>query len=384
MIKIKLRKNSLVLFIYLIAWILYLFFKEIFRYSDYFNFYLYPINVAKIPVGLILYLYQNHLLKNNKQSKNFIINLIYKERKTRKDSRTKIGFLLFLASFFYVFRFIAADQFIINKNSSPSIELRLSSMQTVSASLICTYALGFEIKKHHKISLIIISIFLILMFIVDIIYKSLNTTLDKFVYFNLFILYYHICETFSSCIEKYLVDINHISPFLILLLEGIFELLVSFYIIFHNNNFLIGLKDLLDTSKNNIILNFIFFILISMMENVSKIVCNIFCSPMARSLINYLLNPLYIIYSFIVLKDFNKNILYLIISIILCIVISFFGCVYNEYIILFCCGLEQEAKDIISERPKSVENLPGDIIYLSYNRNVSDSDSDSDDDNEKR
>ena len=84
------------------------------------------------------------------------------------------------------------------------------------------------------------------------------------------------------------------------------------------------------------------------------------------------------------LKDFNQNILYLIISIILCIVISFFGCVYNEYIILFYCGLEHEAKDIISERPKSVENLPGDIIYLSYNRNVSDSDSDSDDDNEKR
>ena len=29
---------------------------------------------------------------------------------------------------------------------------------------------------------------------------------------------------------------------------------------------------------------------------------------------------------------------------------SFFGCVYNEYIILYCCGLELETQDEIADR----------------------------------
>ena len=29
---------------------------------------------------------------------------------------------------------------------------------------------------------------------------------------------------------------------------------------------------------------------------------------------------------------------------------SFFGCVFNEYIVLYCCGLERETKDEIADR----------------------------------
>ena len=29
---------------------------------------------------------------------------------------------------------------------------------------------------------------------------------------------------------------------------------------------------------------------------------------------------------------------------------SFFGCVFNEYIILYCCGLEHETQDEIADR----------------------------------
>ena len=29
---------------------------------------------------------------------------------------------------------------------------------------------------------------------------------------------------------------------------------------------------------------------------------------------------------------------------------SFFGCVYNEYLILYCCGLELETQDEIADR----------------------------------
>ena len=55
-----------------------------------------------------------------------------------------------------------------------------------------------------------------------------------------------------------------------------------------------------------------------------------------------------------VLKDFqrhgNTDWFYLILNFVLAIIVSFFGCVYNEFIILFCCGLERDTHSQISER----------------------------------
>ena len=78
---------------------------------------------------------------------------------------------------------------------------------------------------------------------------------------------------------------------------------------------------------------------------------------MARSLVEYILNPFFNIYTFFELDDFNKKVSHFIISMIICTIISFFGCVYNEYIILYCCGLENETKDIIAERAPNANNL---------------------------
>ena len=226
MIKIKLRRNLLYLFVYYITWIINVFLERIFEFHEF--IYLYLTIIGKIFGGLITYLYQYHFLKRNKQAKYFGINLIYNKGKTRtKDSKAKIGFLIFFASFFYVFKFMTIFQFAFYIRHSPSREFLLSSIQTVSSSLICTYALGFEMKKHHKVSLVVISLFLVLMFIVDIFITSKSMNFIQFFYFYLLIFYYHICETFSSCIEKYLVDINYLNPFLILMIEGIFELILA-------------------------------------------------------------------------------------------------------------------------------------------------------------
>ena len=382
MIKIKCRKNLLYLFAYYIAWIINESSEEIIASSTF----TYPLLtiVGKIIGGLIVYIWQYHFLKRNKQVKYFGINLITNKNQLRsKDNKTKIGFLLFFASYFYTSKFIIDYQFSDYLNNSPSIDYRLSSIQTVSASLICTYALGFEMKKHHKLSLIIISIFLGLTFIIEIISKVSNINLDKCVSFNFFIFYYNICETFSSCIEKYLVDINYINPFLILMLEGIIELIISFfYISIYRNNFNDFISKLKRSSKRTFILliiGFIVYIIIAAITNIYKIYCNVIYSPMARSLIEYLLNPFLNIYTFFKLNDFNKSVVYLIISIIICIVISFFGCVYNEYIILFCCGLEYETEDIIIERSRKTENAPKQENYRLLSK---DTDNDSEKEND--
>ena len=87
---------------------------------------------------------------------------------------------------------------------------------------------------------------------------------------------------------------------------------------------------------------------------------------MVTTLADYILNPLYLIYYFGALSDFKKNgklgIVYFVLNIIISLIISFFGCVYNEFIILFCCGLERDTHDQISKRADI--NIPDNQIDL--------------------
>ena len=100
MIKIKLRRNLLYLFVYFIAWIITTVFEELMSCSSY--VYLSLAILSKIFGGLIVYLYQYHFIKRNKKhTKYFEINLIFNEKKLRtKDKKIKITILLFFASFF--------------------------------------------------------------------------------------------------------------------------------------------------------------------------------------------------------------------------------------------------------------------------------------------
>ena len=84
---------------------------------------------------------------------------------------------------------------------------------------------------------------------------------------------------------------------------------------------------------------------------------------MARSIAHFILNPINNIYYFIKKDDFNHNIICLILSEILCLATDFFAFVYNEYLILFCCDLEIETVDIISERASRLENIPIQELY---------------------
>ena len=69
---------------------------------------------------------------------------------------------------------------------------------------------------------------------------------------------------------------------------------------------------------------------------------------MARSLIDYLLNPFINIVLYFLEKDLFKNyFIYFILTELICLVMSFFGYVFNEYIILYFCCLELETKDEI-------------------------------------
>ena len=90
---------------------------------------------------------------------------------------------------------------------------------------------------------------------------------------------------------------------------------------------------------------------------------------MARSLMDFFLNPFFNIYYFIKENDFQNNYFYFFICEIICLIVDFFSCVYNEYIILFCLGMEYDTKDEITERALRNEMKSTNYILNEYHDN---------------
>ena len=171
---------------------------------------------------------------------------------------------------------------------------------------------------------------------------------------------------YNNCIEKYLVDTNYINPFKVLSFEGLFGIIFSILAsLGHDDLF----KEIIDKYKEKdlgefILLIFLLFLsfILSMILNAYKVYANIIFSPMERSLINYIFNPLFNIYYFVVRVDFNNNYCSFFLSEFICIIISFFGCIYNEYIILSYCNLDLETNYAIKKRATYIENIPSQNI----------------------
>ena len=79
---------------------------------------------------------------------------------------------------------------------------------------------------------------------------------------------------------------------------------------------------------------------------------------MIKSLSGYIIIPILNIINFQFKIDFYESAIYFAISEVLNIIIEFFGLVYNEFIILFCFGLDHDTNLGISKRAESIDNKP--------------------------
>ena len=82
---------------------------------------------------------------------------------------------------------------------------------------------------------------------------------------------------------------------------------------------------------------------------------------MTRALTDYFLNPLYLAIYFSLKNDFmskgERNAGYFTVNFILSVLMSICGCIYNEFIILFCCGLEYNTYEQIVKRANSKNEI---------------------------
>ena len=306
MLKVRLRKNLLYLLVYYISWYLrktiIIIIQLLYNLTpNYILFYL--MNLGQIIGGLSLYIYQHGFSKQTNQTEYFKLELIYnaKEEIKAADRLYKIILLIFFASYFDFMKYILCDIYIpsIDPSISPTIDVRIGCIMTIFSSSICTNALRFKIGIHHKVSLIIMSLCVLLNLILEIVYEPGYIPIGIFLFARFLVCFYCMGISFMDCIEKYLADANFINPFKIVMMEGICELIMSSIISIGKDPF----KDIIILYEENssgkfiglIFLLFLYF-LFSGFINVYKIYCNIIYSPMTRSFIDYLLWVQFLLY----------------------------------------------------------------------------------------
>ena len=140
-----------------------------------------------------------------------------------------------------------------------------------------------------------------------------------------------------------------------------FILTIIYYLIYSPFNEIIQLYHKITTYKFIfLIISFILFVILSGGKNLFRVVTTKIFSPMTTTFLDYILNPFYIIYYFVVGSDFvangKRNYIYFIFNLILALITSICGGVYNEFLILFCCGLERETHNQIVIRSEKKEN----------------------------
>ena len=321
--------------------------------------------IGEFLAGLTIFRYQKKSLakkKNKSDTPTFLsIELIQNEKHISfHDSVCKIYFLIFISSFFDFIEFTLSVSYLSKfYNISGSLETRLSGILTISSALFFYYILKFKIFRHQFFSLIVIGICLILVIITEFIFQEVNIFLSygKFVGALFIIFLIHFFNSLLDSIEKYLFEYNSFNLLCTLMFEGFFGIILTL-IYCSIDNYFKELSKYYKTSGTGKFIGLIFLLVLYIIlcggRNAFRVVINKIYSPITKTLTDYLLNPVYILVDFIRKKDFlkggNRNILYFILNLIFSFVITICGCVYNEFIVLFCCKLEYNTHHEISQR----------------------------------
>ena len=359
------------------------------------QFYSYKINLVYLPLMFfgefifwgIIYLYiecTSKKIKENENATSFMsIRLIDNSKKLlkRRDKSYKIILLILFNVFFDFVEFVLSIE-VLPKfiNSSSSMENRLAGILIILQALFYRYILSLPILRHQIFSLIIISISLVLTIITEFIFQDINIFLTYINFLFLFCVIFLI-QLFNSLldvVDKYLFEYDYFNPFKCLMLEGLFGLVYSLIYFSYKNPFPDIIKYYENKSENNGLLIFllIFYSFLCGGQNMFRVTTNKIYSPMAATLSQYFLNPIYITINFILGNDFNsngkRNYIYFIINFLLSFIISFCGCVYNEFLILFFYGLQYETHDQISSRAATMNIDEYDLNDLNSTGNEND------------
>ena len=321
--------------------------------------------LAEIISGMIVFIYEKSYIikKISVQSKFMGITLIQAPNEIEPhDSKFKMYIYIFIIALIDFFEF-SVDTLYFPKydDISNSLYIRLRCTLTLFSAILSAIILKFSIYEHQKVSLLVIFFCLITIIVVDYVFEG-STNHFFFILFLIFINYFF--DSIFDIIEKYLLEYDFVNPFKLILVEGTFGfILASFYTLVESP--FKEAKKVYEENNNKFILLISFLIIYFFLcagRNIYRVITNKLYFPITRSLTDSIFDPLLIIYYYFLENDFyikdkdSQNIVYFIINLIISIIYVFFGCVYNEVFILFCCGLDHNTYDQISNRASILEN----------------------------
>ena len=313
--------------------------------------------------GLIFYNYQNKFFKKEKEKESKEISDILLHNEiilSYPDSDRKIKILIASAAYFdwiqFMIYLVTVPRY---KYVSNSIVSRLSGILAISSAFFYSYVIKIKIFKHHKFSLAIIGICTIIVIITEFFFQEINIFFSYWNFIMVFLLSIlsQVLNAFLDSIEKYLFEYDYVNPFYALMYEGIYGFFMTFFY-FTIPDYLDDIKKVYKTYSAGELILFTFLLLLYIVlcggRNIFRVITTKIYSPMTRGLTDYFINPIYFIYDYSLGNDFikqgEKDFNYFLINLIISLIISFCGCVYNEFIVLFCCGLERNTHDQISIR----------------------------------
>ena len=313
--------------------------------------------------GLIFYNYQNKFFKKEKEKESKEISDILLHNEiilSYPDSDRKIKILIASAAYFdwiqFIIWLVTVPKY---KYVSNSIVSRLSGILAISSAFFYSYVIKIKIFKHHKFSLAIIGICTIIVIVTEFFFQEINIFFSywNFIMVILLSILSQVLNAFLDSIEKYLFEYDYVNPFYALMYEGIYGFFMTFFY-FTIPDYLDDIKKVYKTYSAGELILFTFLLLLYIVlcggRNIFRVITTKIYSPMTRGLTDYFINPIYYIYDYSLGNDFikqgEKDFNYFLINLIISLIISFCGCVYNEFIVLFCCGLERNTHDQISIR----------------------------------
>jgi hypothetical protein len=248
----------------------------------------------------------------------------------------------------------------MNDKKNKSLDERLKGFQIISSALLCYYTIRTKIYRHNIFSLVIVFICLIIIIIIDILYSSEGILLNSI---NIILtLFSGFGRAILDTIEKYLFEFNYLNPFKVIMFEGLINtiFIILIIILFDRDVFNEDIEKFknLDGKIYFIILLFLYFIF-SGLKNIYRVSTIKLYSPMTRALAEIFLDPIIVMYTLYrdnEIYDYNFWAFY-VINIICLIIMTFCSCVYNDFIVLYCWGLEYNTYGQITKRSLTIETV---------------------------
>ena len=382
MIKISLRPN-LIYPIFLIIWT---FLRKIISIliSKLFSFkgsviYTFLMFLGELIAGFSFYRYQENIIEEKSKkndSKNTIyyknISLIESDSKIKRhDHIIKFVFLIFMTGSFDFFEFILSTYYISKFHKiSGTLQTRLGGVLMIISSLLYWFLLKFQMFKHQIFSIIILVLSVIILIISEFLFQTFDMilTVENLSLVIFFSILSHMCVAFNNTIEKYLIDFDFLNPLLLLSYQGIIGIFFTIICGIYENPFP-ALKNVYNNNSIGMFILFLvmllFYTIFGALKNVYRMFTIMLFTPMNKHLADISVNPIYIIYYFSMGEDFKINdqinYFYFFLNLFLLILFDICGLIFNEFLILLCCGLEFYTYRSISFRAETTIEM-GDIF----------------------